>query len=65
MKTFLMIAFPIAIALTAFGWWGLKTKAGREKFDEMDGIYTLFSYYSGLFLLIVLIVYFAYTKFFK
>ncbi|MCM8534755.1 MAG: hypothetical protein NE334_02335 [Lentisphaeraceae bacterium] len=65
MKIFLIVAFPLAIALTAFGWWGLKTKAGREKFDEMDGIYTLFSYYSGLFLLITLVGYITYRKFIK
>ena len=25
-------------ALLVFGWWGVETPAGRQRYDEMDGI---------------------------
>jgi hypothetical protein len=26
------------LALAAFGWWGVYTRAGMRRYDEMDGI---------------------------
>ncbi len=36
-----LVLLLAAAALAAFCWWGLYTAAGRQRFDEMDGIYPL------------------------
>ena len=45
-KAFLIIGF-VAIV---FGWWGANTAAGRQRFDEMDGIIPVASLVLGTIL---------------
>ena len=33
----------MAVVLGVFAWWGLRTAAGRQRFDEMDGMYPFFA----------------------
>jgi len=40
-------------ALLAFGWWGVETSAGRQRYDEMDGIIPFATGVLGAILLLV------------
>jgi hypothetical protein len=37
----------IGIGLTAFGWWGLNTPAGRQRYDEMAGMIPMAAFWMG------------------
>ena len=37
----------IGAGLTAFGWWGQNTPAGRRRYDEMAGIIPAAAYWFG------------------
>jgi len=43
-----LLVLVVAAALTAFGWWGCNTAAGRQRFDEMAGIIPTASLFLGL-----------------
>ena len=55
MKTtiFATVLTVIGGAALAFGAWGRFTKAGRARYDEMDGMYPGASLCLGIFLLLV------------
>jgi hypothetical protein len=38
MRMLLMLLLVMAALLAAFAYWGIYTRAGRARFDEMDGI---------------------------
>jgi hypothetical protein len=42
-----VVLFVVALALGAFGWWGLSTEAGRRRYDEMAGMIPMAAYYGG------------------
>jgi hypothetical protein len=37
----------VGVGLATFGWWGAFTAAGRHRYDEMDGIIPMASFYLG------------------
>jgi len=39
MKPLMALLFIFVAGLGAFGYWGLFTLAGKQKYDEMDGMY--------------------------
>jgi heme/copper-type cytochrome/quinol oxidase subunit 2 len=39
MKLVALVLVVLAVPLGAFAYWGVATKAGQRRFDEMDGIY--------------------------
>src|SRR5262245_29494166 len=43
----------LSLVALAFGWWGMRTQAGRRTFDEMAGMVPLFSVMAGVILLII------------
>lgn len=62
MNIFLIILSISGLSLTAFGWWGTKTKEGQQKFDEMAGMIPYFSYYLGIAFLVISLGIFIYLK---
>lgn len=49
------LIFAALLAIT-FAWWGLETEHGQRNFDEMDGLYPLFTGISGLVFMLLSIV---------
>ena len=41
MRIAALITLAVAVPFGVFAVWGLYTKAGRTRFDEMDGLYPL------------------------
>ncbi|HYH82642.1 MAG TPA: hypothetical protein VEX86_22815 [Longimicrobium sp.] len=56
MKISVALLAIIGAALAAFGWWGVYTRAGMRRYDEMDGIIPAAAYYFGLLLLALAVV---------
>ncbi|WP_417454482.1 hypothetical protein [Kiloniella sp.] len=50
------ILFLVGLVGVAFGMWGMYTDAGRVRFDEMDGLYPMFSALAGGILIIISII---------
>jgi hypothetical protein len=46
----------LALALIAFGWWGIETTAGRQRFDEMAGMIPFGAQVAGALCLLVAVV---------
>ena len=53
MKVAALIIALVAVALGGFAVWGMFTRAGRQRFDEMDGMYPFFAGIAGAALLLV------------
>ena len=56
MKTVAIVLSLLGIVGLAFGAWGLYTPEGRSRYDEMDGLYPLFSGVAGGILISIAIV---------
>jgi hypothetical protein len=56
MKTTSRIILFLALALTAYGYWGAFTQSGNKVYDEMDGYYPFFMMIAGLVLLVVFLI---------
>jgi hypothetical protein len=56
MKLTATILIVIGVALALYGWWGIFTKAGQRKYDEMDGFYPFFIGLGGLASILIAII---------
>tara|TARA_R110002096_G_scaffold42893_30_gene115419 strand:+ start:436 stop:633 length:198 start_codon:yes stop_codon:yes gene_type:complete len=50
------ITFLIGLAAVLFGAWGIHTKMGRSRFDEMAGIIPYSAWYLGIGLIALAVV---------
>ena len=50
------LMLTIAVMLGAFSYWGMMTETGRNRFDEMDGLYP---FYAGILAVLALLLSFA------
>ncbi|KLN61877.1 hypothetical protein WH96_06270 [Kiloniella spongiae] len=50
------VIFLVGLVGVVFGMWGIYTDAGRARFDEMDGLYPMFSALLGGILVLVSII---------
>ena len=51
-----LLLLAVAVALTAFGWWGQNTVAGRQRYDEMAGMIPGAAYWVGLGLGVIAVI---------
>lgn len=58
MKLTAIILAVIGLLLSAYGWWGMFTKAGQKRYDEMDGFYPFFIVLAGAGAIVIAIVLF-------
>jgi hypothetical protein len=58
MKLAASILAVIGVLLGVFGWWGLFTRAGQRRFDEMDGLYPFIAGIVGIVVIVAAIVLF-------
>jgi len=56
MKLAAAIFAVLGIALAIYGWWGIFTKAGQRKYDEMDGFYPFFIGLGGLASILIAVI---------
>jgi TRAP-type C4-dicarboxylate transport system permease small subunit len=56
MKPFSVLISTVAIGLIAFGCWGVFTKAGHQKYEEMAGMFPFFALAAGIILLVIVLV---------
>lgn len=55
------LIFAALLAIT-FAWWGLETEQGQQNFDEMDGLYPLFTGVGGLVLMLASLILLIWQK---
>ena len=51
-----LLLLLVACGLAGFGWWGVYTPAGRQRFDEMAGMIPLAALWGGVVLGVVAVI---------
>jgi hypothetical protein len=56
MRPISVLLLLAAVPMIAFGYWGVYTYAGRQKYDEMAGILPSAALDLGIFLLLIVLI---------